>query len=113
MSSITIGQLGMFLGGIVGIIGSVEYLLIRLNKVFDKKLHPIYDKIDYLDEGQCKNYMSRYLKDVENGVKMDETEKERFWEIYDHYTKPKCDGGLGLNSYFHKKVDKLMKENKM
>lgn len=113
MGSITIEQLGVFLGGLAGIIGSIEYLLIRLNKLFDNKLEPINEKIDYLDEGQSKNYMSRYLKDVENGISMDSTETERFWEIYDHYTKPKELGGLGLNSYFHKKVEKLQKEGKM
>lgn len=108
MGSITLGQIAAVLAFVVGIIGSVEYLVVRLNKLFDKKLAPITSSIANLDESQCKNFLVRFLKDKELGNYIDPIEEERAYEIYDHYSKPKDKGGLGCNSYIHAKWEKVM-----
>ncbi len=66
------------------------------------------EDIKAVDENTCKNYLVRTLKDIENGVQIDDVEYQRFYEVYDHYTK-----ALHLNSYIHKKIEKLEKEGKM
>ena len=45
--------------------------------------------------------------DVEQNKIIDEVEKERFYETYEHYTK------LGGNSYIHDKVESLKKAGKL
>ncbi|MBE6146934.1 MAG: hypothetical protein E7168_01210 [Firmicutes bacterium] len=78
----------------------------------DKKLEQIKSEIQKdikkVDEGCSKNFLVSFLKDVENGEKIDEVEYERFYEVYDHYTND-----LHLNSYIHRKVEKLEKEGKL
>lgn len=54
-----------------------------------------------------KNYLVRFLADVEEGEKIDETELEHFYYTYDSYHK---NGG---NSYIDHKVEKLKKEGKL
>lgn len=108
LESITIGQVATVIAFVVALIGGVEFLLIRFNKIFDEKLKPINNKIDNLDETTCKNYLVRFLSDVESGNYVDEIEKEHAYEIYDHYSKPKDEGGLGCNSYIHSRWEKSM-----
>ena len=94
-------------------------------KILDKSLKPFNDKIDKLEENRKeqhqetlskiddvklytdKNFLVRFLADVEQGNKIDEVEKERFYEVYKDYK------GLGGNSYIQHKVDKLQKEGKL
>lgn len=106
MEHITIGQISTFLALIVGILGSVKYLSNELKKQVEKTLKPINDNIKELDVSQCKNYLVRYLKDVEQGNKLDEVEIERAYEIYDHYTND-----LKQNSYIHKRWEELEDKN--
>lgn len=106
MEHITIGQISTFLALIVGLIGSVKYLSTEFKKQVDKALKPINDNIKELDVSQCKNYLVRYLKDVEQGNKLDEVEIERAYEIYDHYTND-----LKQNSYIHKRWEELEGKN--
>lgn len=106
MEHITIGQISTFLALIVGLLGSVKYLSNELKKQVEKTLKPINDNIKELDVSQCKNYLVRYLKDVEQGNKLDEVEVERAYEIYDHYTND-----LKQNSYIHKRWEELEDKN--
>jgi len=106
MEHITIGQISTFLALIVGLLGSVKYLSNELKKQVEKTLKPINDNIKELDVSQCKNYLVRYLKDVEQGNKLDEVEIERAYEIYDHYTND-----LKQNSYIHKRWEELEDKN--
>lgn len=118
MEAITIGAIAAGIATIVGIVKGVEYLYQRVSKAATKwlmdGLKPTNDKIDNLetklvnvDLNQCKNFLVRFLADVEEGNHIDEVEKERFYETYEHYT------GLGGNSYIHDKVEKLKKEGKL
>ena len=106
MEHITIGQISTFLALIVGLLGSVKYLSNELKKQVEKTLKPINDNIKELDVSQCKNYLVRYLKDVEQNNKLDEVEIERAYEIYDHYTND-----LKQNSYIHKRWEELEVKN--
>lgn len=106
MENITIGQIGTFLALIVGVLGSVKYLSNEIKKYLEKTLKPINDSIRELDASQCKNFLVRYLKDVEQGNRLDPVETERAYEIYDHYIND-----LKGNSYIHKRWMELMERN--
>lgn len=93
-----------WLGILAGAITSITVICKFLQSVIVKGLKPIYEKIDNLDESQCKNYLVTFLKSVEKGEKMDEVEIQRAYEVYDHYTND-----LKKNSYIHDKWQKLMK----
>lgn len=103
MENITIGEISTFLALLVGIIGSAKYLSNELQKHLKNTLKPLNDSILDLDKSQCKNFLVRFLADVEQGNELDEVEKERAYEIYDHYTND-----LKQNSYIHKRWEELM-----
>ena len=104
---LTIEEIGLLLTFIVSIITSIEFLLNRLKKQVTNTLEPINKYIEYLDISQCKNYLVKFLSDLENNNGVSEAEKQRAYEIYDHYTHD-----LGQNSYIHSKWSILMKGEK-
>ena len=123
MENLTIGQfvgiITAILAGVVAFVKGIEYLLHKVGhgatKWLQKGLAPTNEKIDALnakiddvDLSQCKNFLVRFLADVEQGNAIDEVEKERFYETYRHYTED-----LHKNTYIHDKVEKLKKENKL
>ncbi|MBO6243158.1 MAG: hypothetical protein J6O41_01125 [Clostridia bacterium] len=103
MENITLGQIGAFLTFLVGFIGAIKYLSNVIKTQLDKALKPINESIKELDISQCKNFLVDFLADVEQGKQLDEVEKERAYEIYDHYTND-----LKQNSYIHKRWEELM-----
>ena len=103
MQNITIGQLSAFLTFLMGFITALIYLSKILKKGFEKALKPINDNIKSLDVSQCKNFLVRFLADVEQGNELDKVEIERAYEIYDHYTND-----LKQNSYIHQRWTELM-----
>lgn len=104
---ITIEEIGMLLTFLVSFITAIEFLLSKLRKQVNKMLNPINDNIKYLDISQCKNFLVNYLSDLENNNIISEAEKQRAYEIYDHYTND-----LKQNSYIHNKWESLMEDNK-
>ena len=113
--NITINDIAIFLGIISGIITSIGIIMIPLKKFLIKtiseQIEPISKEVAYanqsikeLDIGQCKNFLVRFLADVEQGQQLDPVEKERAYEIYDRYTND-----LKQNSYIHKRWNELMK----
>lgn len=76
-------------------------------KILDKTLKPIIDKIENVQLLSDKNFLVRFLADIEQNNKIDEVEKERFYEVYKDYRE------LGGNSYIAHKVEKLQKEGKL
>lgn len=122
MENITIGEIlqaGIFLlTFITTIVGLVKYFEKVVDKVLSKRLNPFNEKIDKIEKANKdsfqalqlqtdKNYLVRFLADVEQNAKVDETEMEHFWYTYDNYHK------LGGNSYIDHKVEKLKKEGKL
>lgn len=105
MEQITLGQILGALTFIVSFIGALSYLSNVLKKQVKKTLQPIEDSIKELDVSQCKNYLVRFLADIEQGNAIDEVERERAYEIYDHYTND-----LKQNSYIHKRWNELMED---
>ena len=106
--------------------GVVAGFALKVGKgILNKELKPFKDKIDKMEKDRKdqhnetlqkiddvklytdKNFLVRFLADVEQGNKIDEVEKERFYEVYKDYR------GLGGNSYIQHKVDKLQKEGKL
>jgi len=61
-------------------------------------------KIDKLDMHTCKNFIVRFLSDVERGSMITEPEKQRFFEEYDHYVN------IGGNSYVKEWYERLRKK---
>ena len=115
---ITLGQIGAFLGLIAGIITSGGVIIALMQRVLKKtiknELEPmsiqigkISEDVKSLDTNQCKNFLVRFLADVEQGNELDEVEKERAYEVYDHYTND-----LKQNSYIHKRWNELMEKGK-
>lgn len=105
---ITINDIALFLSLVAGIITSVSIIIVPIKKSLTKaiknEIEPINDSIKTLDIGQCKNFLVRFLSDVEHGKELDQVEKERAYEVYDHYTND-----LKQNSYIHKRWEELMK----
>ncbi len=116
--NITLGQISTFLGLIAGLIASISAIMLFLQKSLKKvikneiepmsiQINKINDNIKGLDVSQCKNFLVRFLADVEQGNVLDEVEKERAYEIYDHYTND-----LKQNSYIHTRWEQLLKNKK-
>lgn len=94
-------------------------------KILDKTLKPFSDKMEDMEDARKeqhedtikrinnvqlysdKNFLVRFLADIEQGNEVDEVEKERFYEVYKDYKE------LGGNSYISHKVEKLQKEGKL
>lgn len=118
MENITIGQIGTLIGFLVALIGGVEFLAMRMRKyiksTMEDEIKPIKEnqvkhdeRLNQLELSSDKNFIVRFLADIEQNNPIDEVEKERFYEIYQRYRE------LGGNSYVAHKVEKLQKEGKL
>ena len=118
MESITIGGLVAGLGLLVALIQGVKYLRINikewmtasLKESFDdlnKKMDALQNRMDDVDMGTCKNFLVARLAEVEKGSHLNEIERERFWEQYEHYCR------IGGNSYIQRKVEELKAQGKL
>ena len=112
MESITLGQMAAALALIVAVIAGVktlkksikEWLGSALKEEFDKlekSNAEILKRLDSVDIENCKNFLVTFLAELSRGEVKDETELQRFWEEYEHYSK------LGGNSYIRNKVEEL------
>ena len=119
IQDLTLEDISIAIVFIVGLIGGVTYLKnsIRdaLKKLLDDQFKGVNDKLDKmqssirkLDVQTTKNFLVRYLADIEREDVIYDTEKQRFWEEYDHYTKD-----LGENSFIKEWVGRLKDEGKL
>lgn len=119
IQDLTLEDISIAIVFIVGLIGGVTYLKnsIRdaLKKLLDDQFKSVNDKLDKtqssirkLDVQTTKNFLVRYLADIEREDVIYDTEKQRFWEEYDHYTKD-----LGENSFIKEWVERLKDEGKL
>ena len=106
-----IGGIGGFLIGLYKIIRTIEKIKEQLDERLTKNettMEEMKEHIDNrlieIDTSACKNFLVRFLKDVEQGIPIDEVEVARAHEVYEHYIKD-----LHANSYIHSKWEKLMK----
>lgn len=86
----------------------LEKLLADQFKEVNNKLNDMQSSITVLDKQACKNFLVRYLADIERGNIIYDSERQRFWEEYDHYIKD-----LGENSFIKEWVARLKEEGKL
>ena len=125
IENLTLGQILVILTFIIALIGAITTIMKYFKNVIDKILKPTTDeinklsltlkkemsqlkeevneKLDSIDENQCKNYIVRSLADIERGIDLDEVEIKRLYDAYDHYCKD-----LKGNSYIHSKWEKVI-----
>ena len=129
MDNITLGAIKVLVVNIASFItagGIIGAFALKIGKgILNKQLEPFNTKIDKMEKARIeqhsetlnkindvklytdKNFLVRFLADIEQGNKVDEVEKERFYEVYKDYKE------LGGNSYIQHKVEKLQKEGKL
>lgn len=125
MENLTLGQIGSAIAFVVALISGVGYISSRTKKFIsmamsdqmhgiDKRFDDINSKMDGLsatlnvvDMESCKNYLVSFLSEVEHEQYIDEIEKERFWEQYEHYKK------IGGNSYLQRRVEELREKKRL
>lgn len=134
MESITLGQIFKVLGSIAAgaaTIGAVVAVFTKIysrtiGKSITKAIEPLKEQVqelntemhqeleksrvefrataNKLDVSECRNFLVRFLGDIERGEDIDPVEIERAYEIIQHYTED-----LGQNSYIHDRWDQVMK----
>lgn len=108
MENMTLGEIFHALKFIIEFVGIVGTILIGSKKIINKQLDPINKKIIKIDENQCRNFLVDFLADIDNGIKKDDVQIKRAYEVYEHYTNE-----LHKNSYIHDKWEKARKEGKL
>ena len=112
MDKITLADLGTWIGFFAALIGSCTgiYAWVKklLKKLFDAQTRGINEQIKRVDLENCKNFLVSFLARCDRqGCVIDEIEKARFWEQYEHYLE------LGGNSYIKNRVEQLRKDEKL
>lgn len=114
MEAWTVGGIVAALALIAGLIKSVDAISKKAGELFERalaptnsKLNQLSGKVDAANIERAKDFIVRFLADVEQGEPVSEEEIKRFWENYDLYTSN------GYNSYVHEKVDKLKQAGKL
>lgn len=118
MENITLGQIALAVAFVVGLATGMAYMhkLIKkwltnaLKSEFDglnKKIDSLSKRIEEVDMEATKNFLVRVLADIEQDSPVDEVERMRFWEAFQHYSKH------GGNSYIRDKVEKLQRSGKL
>lgn len=119
IQNLTLEEISIVVVFIVGLIGGIKYLKKELKDALsemledqfeevNKKLDALQSSLKTVDVQTCKNFLVRYLADVERGAHMYNDEQKRFWEEYDHYTNE-----LKENSYIKEWVEQLKREGKL
>lgn len=112
LESITLGDIAIAVAFLVALIGGFSALIKHLKNwikaAMKDEIDPLKESIKAItkelkvvDMEATKNFLVRFLADVEKGKEIDSIELQRFWEQYDHYRKN--DG----NSYIKEKVEEL------
>lgn len=127
---LTLEQISALVIFVGGLIAGIKYLKKEigeaLKKILEGQFKEMNDKLDNvqeelngkldemeksikkLDIQTSKNFLIRYLADIERGEDIYESEKQRFWDEYKHYKDD-----LKENAYITEWVDKLKKEGKL
>ena len=125
MENLTIGQIGVAVAFLVGLITGIGYLKKNLKDWINQALEDRFDEIDrkiakleskiddlgdqivVTDREATKSFLVRFLASVEHDNPIDEVERLRFAEQYEHYIN------AGGNSYIKDKVEKLKIKGKL
>ena len=115
MGNWTVQDIATGIALLVALVSGVIYLTSQLKKwieltldskfkALNKRIDDLEEKMDRMDIEACKNFLVRFLSDLERGDMVTEVEKKRFWDEYKYYTDH------GGNSYIHEWVEKLKKK---
>lgn len=77
------------------------------NRIIMARLDANAEELKQMQLEQYKNFLTRYLADIERDTELTEIEFERFNDIYTKYDN------LGGNSYVHRKIDKYKEQGKL
>ena len=102
--NITLGQLLSAIGVIAGAIGGITAIVAVVVKLYGKTVgksiseaieplkgdiqklgNDVNSKLKDLDVSECRNFLVRFLGDIERGVNIDPVEVERAYDVYNHY----------------------------
>ena len=127
VQNLTLGEIAIALAFIAGLYASIKQIKKVIKESIEqvvstsvkntldaeftttnKKLDDVQAAVQKLDVYTTKNFLVRYLADIERGEVIFESEKQRFWEEYDHYTDE-----LKENSYIKEWVARLKEEGKL
>lgn len=112
IQNLTLLDIGLIVAFIVGLIEGVKKLKKMIKDFFkgllDDQFAALNVRLNDIDKQTCKNFLVRYLADIERGELIYDAEQQRFWEEYDHYVDE-----LHENSYVKEWVAKLKKEGKL
>ena len=119
IQNLTLEQISVAILFIVGLIGGIKYLKKEIKNFFDKlldskfqttngKIDNVAKELRNLDIQTTRNFLVRYLADIERGQYIYDTEKEQFWKEYDHYIDD-----LKENSFIKKWVERLEEQGKL
>ncbi len=112
MDNVTLGQISNIMLWVIGFGTATFTIVSAVKKAIASAFKPIDKKIDNVDLNATKNFLVRCLADLDrHGI--DDVTRLRFYEQYEHYSKPKSEGGLGGNSYIKDEVERLKKEGKL
>ena len=117
MESITLGEISAFFGFLAGLIGTMEYLHLRLKKWLKQALNDEFkgikkDLTELKEENQhnglqgCMNYLVLIIEKAKKEGTLSDTEKKRLYEVLDLYTNK-----YHKNSYIHNEVKELEEKN--
>lgn len=119
VQTLTLEEISVAILFIVGLIGGINYLKKAIRDLLEKLLQDQFEKVNNkldamqksirkLDVQATKNFLVRYLADIERGDSIYDSEKQRFWEEYDHYTDD-----LKENSFIKEWTGRLKEEGKL
>lgn len=118
MESLTLEQLAAAITFIVGLISGVGFISAKTKTwikqsmteqfiTIENRLNALDKRLDQVDLEACKNYLVQQMSSIERGNELDDFEKQRFYEEYEHYQK------LGGNSYIRRKKEELEQSNRL
>lgn len=119
IQNITLFEISVIALFFVGLIRGIQELKKSIKESIQKLLEDQFDNVNKklddiradttkLDVQACKNFLVRYLADIERGDIIYDPERQRFWEEYDHYTDD-----LNENSFIKEWVVRLKEEGKL
>lgn len=88
---------------IASFLTAISVIIMTINKILNKNIKTINDKIYELEKNECKNFLVNFLASIEKNESVSECQKLRAYEIYDHYIND-----LGGNSFIKHKWERMM-----
>lgn len=110
---VNVAEIVTFIGGLIAGLTYLNSILRKwLLKIVDeynaelaKTLIEINFRLDKMDKEATKNYLVQFISEVRRGESINETERQRFYEQYQHYTED-----LKGNTYIKQEIENLIQK---